>query len=184
MQGPLVPEIDVLINGARVPAKVLECLQEVAVEDSVELPSMFTFAISSWDAVHLNPSWVDDDRFSVGNVVDIRMGWGDKLSSLIIGEITALEAEFTGSALPLLNVRGYDRRHRLQRGRKTRTFLQKKDSDIAAQIGDRQQRQLGLRSASRSDGLGIPSRARAPHRLRGHCERQDHAVPADRKRAA
>jgi phage protein D len=31
-------------------------------------------------------------------------------------------------------VRGYDRRHRLQRGRKTRTFVQQKDSDIAAQI--------------------------------------------------
>jgi len=137
---PRVAQIDVLINGSPVSAEVLGRIQEVAVEDSVELPSMFTFAISSWDAVHLNPSWVDDDRFSVGNVVDIRMGWGDKLSSLIIGEITALEAEFTGSALPLLNVRGYDRRHRLQRGRKTRTFLQKKDSDIAAQIG----REAGL----------------------------------------
>ena len=31
-------------------------------------------------------------------------------------------------------MRGYDRRHRLQRGRKVRTFVQQKDSDIAAQI--------------------------------------------------
>jgi len=135
MQGPLVPEIDVLINGARVPAKVLECLQEVAVEDSVELPSMFTFAVTASDAQNLDLPWVDDDLFSLGNLVEIKMGWFGAASSLIVGEITALEPEFAASRLPRLNVRGYDRRHRLQRGRKTRTFLQKKDSDIAAQIG-------------------------------------------------
>jgi len=135
MQGPLVPEIDVLINGARVSAKVLQCLQEVAVEDSVELPSMFTFTVTASDAQNLDFPWVDDDLFSLGNLVEIKMGWFGAMSSLIIGEITALEPEFAASRLPLMNVRGYDRRHRLQRGRKTRTFLQKKDSDIAAQIG-------------------------------------------------
>jgi phage protein D len=34
----------------------------------------------------------------------------------------------------MLTIRGYDRRHRLLRGRKTRSFVQIKDSDIASQI--------------------------------------------------
>ena len=63
------------------------------------------------------------------------MGGEGDLTKLISGEITALEPEFVTSRIPLLRVRGYDRRHRLQRGRKTRTFLQQKDSDIAVRSG-------------------------------------------------
>jgi phage protein D len=37
-------------------------------------------------------------------------------------------------SLPSLTVRGYDRRHRLQRGCKTRSFVKQKDSEIAAKI--------------------------------------------------
>ena len=132
--GPLVPDVDVLINGSPAPAAVLRYIEDVMVDDSVELPSMFGFAVTSSDAQEQNSPWIDDTLFSIGNLVEIKMGGGGKLTSLIIGEITALEPEFVTSRLPLLRVRGYDRGHRLQRGRKTRTFLQKKDSDIASQI--------------------------------------------------
>jgi phage protein D len=134
--GPLVPEIDVLINGSPVSAAVLRYVEDVVVDDSVELPSMFAFDVTSSDAQEQDSPWVDnEDLFSVGNVVEIKMGGGGELTRLIAGEITALEPEFVTSRIPLLRVRGYDRRHRLQRGRKTRTFLQKTDSDIASQIG-------------------------------------------------
>jgi Bacteriophage probable baseplate hub protein len=134
--GPVVPEIDVLINGSPVSAAVLRYVEDVVVDDSVELPSMFAFAVTSSDAQEKDSPWVDNtDLFSVGNVVEIKMSGGGSPTSLITGEITALEPEFVTSRIPMLTVRGYDRRHRLQRGRKTRTFLQKKDSDIAAQIG-------------------------------------------------
>jgi phage protein D len=36
--------------------------------------------------------------------------------------------------LPSVIVRGYDRRHRMQRARKTRTFVTQKDSDIASAV--------------------------------------------------
>jgi phage protein D len=133
--GPLVPDIDLLINGSPVSAAVLRYVETVVVDDSLEVPSMFAFSVTSSDAQEQDSPWVDNDQlFSVGNVVEIKMGGAGAVTSLITGEITALEPEFVTSRLPLLNVRGYDRRHRLQRGRKTRTFLQKKDSDIAAQI--------------------------------------------------
>jgi phage protein D len=128
--------IDLLINGSPVSAEVLSYIADVVVDDSVELPSMFTFAVVSSDAQKQELPWVDNkDLFSVGNAVEIKMGAGPSLTSLITGEITALEPEFVASRLPVLNVQGYDRRHRMQRGRKTRTFLQKKDSEIAAVLG-------------------------------------------------
>jgi phage protein D len=147
--GPLVPQIDVLINGSPVSAAVLRYVEDVVVDDSVELPSMFAFAMTSSDAQEKESPWVDnEDLFSVGNVVEIKIGEQDKLTSLITGEITALEPEFVTSRLPLLYVRGYDRRHRLQRGRRTRSFLQKKDSDIADQVG----REAGLSVTATDSG--------------------------------
>jgi uncharacterized protein len=135
IEGPIGPEFDLTINGSPVSAAVLELVGDVVVDDSVDLPSMFVFSMMSADSQQQNLPWVDQDLFSIGNLVEIKMGSGDALTRLIAGEITALEPEFVSSGLPSLKVRGYDRRHRLQRGRKTRTFLQKKDSDIATQIG-------------------------------------------------
>ncbi|HTR16328.1 MAG TPA: hypothetical protein VMI52_04760 [Acetobacteraceae bacterium] len=149
--GPLVPEIDVVINGSPVPAAVLRFIEDIVVDDSVELPSMFMFAVTSSDTQQQELPWIDDNLFSVGNVVEIKLGGDSTLSSLITGEITALEPEFLTSRIPLLKVRGYDRRHRLQRGRKTRTFLQKKDSDIATQVAS----EAGLAVRATDSGTSI-----------------------------
>src|SRR5262249_21173713 len=78
--------------------------------------------------------WVDDELFSIGTVVDVKLGYDDRVDTVMVGEIVALEPEFRQDGLPNLTVRGYDRLHRLQRGRKARTFVQQKDSDIASQI--------------------------------------------------
>jgi hypothetical protein len=53
---------------------------------------------------------------------------------LIYGEITALEPEFTRDEVPIVIVRGYDLRHRLMKGQKTRTFTNTTDSAIASDI--------------------------------------------------
>src|SRR5512134_2816259 len=132
---PLVPHFAVLINGVPLPVEAVGYVAGVTVDESVELPSMFTLAMTSSDAQHQAVPWIDDAQlFAIGHVVEIKLGYVDDLETLLIGEITALEPEFVFNRLPRLTVRGYDRRHRLQRGRKTRTFVQKTDSDIAIQI--------------------------------------------------
>ena len=132
---PLIPKFDVSIAGNSLTVDTRVRLADIAVDDSVELPSMFTFSLTGSDEQGNKGNWVDnEDMFSVGKAVEIKMGYGAEIDSLIKGEITALEPEFSRDRLPALTVRGYDRRHRLQRGRKTRTFVQQKDSEIASQI--------------------------------------------------
>ena len=124
-----------IINGSPLPAEAEAYVAGVTVDESVELPSMFTLEMTGSDAQEEEVPWIDDQKlFAIGNVVEIKMGYVDDLETLLIGEITALEPEFVFDRLPSLMVRGYDRRHRLQRGRKTRTFVQQKDSDISSQI--------------------------------------------------
>jgi phage protein D len=132
---PLVPDYDILINGSPLPTKVEPYVLRLTVDVDTELPSMFTIELAGADSQGTDIPWIDDqDLFAVGNVVEIKLGYAGNVATLMIGEITSLEPEFTFYTLPNLLIRGYDRRHRLLRGRKTRTFIQQKDSDIVAQI--------------------------------------------------
>lgn len=135
LDAPLVPAFDVLIEGRALTAEAKAHVTEVSVDESVEWPSMFTLEIRSSDDLEDENEWVDDAAlFAVGKAVEVKMGYGDKLESLFKGEITGLEPEFRSDQLPTMLVRGYDRRHRLQRGRQTRTFVQQTDSQIASKV--------------------------------------------------
>lgn len=139
---PLVPNFKIVINGSTLSVDPETHVTSVTVDDDTELPSMFAFKLvnSEWHTKELQ--WIDEQQqlFTIGNAVEVKLGYGDNLETIIAGEITGLEPEFNFNRLPRLIVRGYDRRHRLQRGGKTRTFVQQKDSDIAAQIA----RNVGL----------------------------------------
>jgi len=130
----LVPTFRVSINGADLPEEAAADLLSVTVHEDVDAPGMFTLRLTNWDMFKQEVTWSDDSLFAVGGEVEVQMGYVDQLEQLIVGEITGLEPEFSASEAPLLIVRGYDRRHRLLRGRKTRSFTQVKDSDIASQI--------------------------------------------------
>ncbi len=147
--GPLVPDFAVLINGSPLPTEALAYVAGVMVDISVALPSMFTLEMTGADTQDEGVLWIDDQKlFAVGNVVEIKLGYKDDLETILEGEITALEPEFVFKRLPSLIVRGYDRRHRLQRGRKTRTFVQQKDSDMAAQVAG----EAGLNAQAEDSG--------------------------------
>jgi phage protein D len=131
---PLVPSVEVLVNGTPLPPAAAGHVQRVTVDVDVGLPSMFAVELSGSDDENTPLPWVDDTLFAIGNTVEVKMGYYNHLDRLIIGEVVGLEPTFANDRLPNLTVRGYDRRHRLQRGRKTRTFVQQKDSDIATRI--------------------------------------------------
>lgn len=130
----LVPQCRLRIDGADLPDEAQADLVEVAVHQDVAAPSMFTLRLLNWDMQRLEFTWSDDDLFAEGGEVEVLMGYVGHLETVLIGEITGLEPDFEAEGLPMLTVRGYDRRHRLMRGRKTRSFIQSKDSDIAGQI--------------------------------------------------
>jgi uncharacterized protein len=129
----VIPTFAVVVNGRKLERELAWQISGVTVEDSLDNPSMFTLDVVSNDS---GASWLDDDkRFAIGDKIEIQLGYsGTGVQSMIDGEVTALEIEFTARGLPRMSVRGYDCRHRLQRGRKVRTFLKQTDADIARQI--------------------------------------------------
>lgn len=131
-----LPVLNVRINGALLSEEARADLSAVTVHEDVTALGMFTLRLYNWDEQTLALKWVDDTLFAEGNDVEIQMGYGTDVSTLFAGEITGLEPTFSTEEPVMLTVRGYDQRHRLLRGRKTRSFVQMKDSDIARQIAN------------------------------------------------
>jgi len=132
---PLVADFDIFINGSPLSVEQESHVVDVMVDLDGEIPSMFSITLTGSASRADDLGWLDDDQlFALGNEVDIRLGYANDLATVIVGELTGLEPEFACDRPPSLTLRGYDRRHRLQRGRHTRTFTQLKDSDIASQM--------------------------------------------------
>lgn len=145
-----VPAFEILVNGSALSVEAASHVVHVSVEEDTELPDMFSLEIVASDDLEDEFAWVDDESlFAVGHSVEVKLGYADRLTSLFKGEITGLEPSFNADRLPALVVRGYDRRHRLARGRHTRSFVKKKDSDIAAQIA----REAGLTPSTTDSGV-------------------------------
>jgi phage protein D len=132
----LAPEFRISVDGADLRAPAAADVLWVSVDEDVDAPAMFRMELINWDPDKLRMKWSDDDLFKEGKQVEIQMGYRDHLESLIKGEITALELSVASHDLTTLVVHGFDRSHRLQRGRKTRAFTNVTDSDIARRVAE------------------------------------------------
>ncbi len=126
----LAPRIYLKFDGTEASERVTDAIIFIEVDDSLTLPDMFT--------IHLrdpNLEWIDDDTFSLGTPVEISAkAEGGSEVKLLSGEITGIEPQLRQGIGPTLILRGYDKSHRLNRDKKTRSFLQMTDSDIAKKV--------------------------------------------------
>ncbi len=143
-----MPTSDVLdasirINDTRLPPEAWSDVRSLTVQEDLDAISMFALELYNWDDRLLTFPWSESPLFSVGNEVEISLGYVDDVHPVMVAEIISLEPRFASGELPMLTVRGYDHRHRLARGRKTRVFQQMADSAIAEQVA----REAGLSSS-------------------------------------
>jgi uncharacterized protein involved in type VI secretion and phage assembly len=113
-------------------------LVRVVVDTHLHLPDMFelTFFDEAGDLV-------DKAGLSIGTKIEISGGAADSTSSkkLISGEVTSIEAICADLNIYTV-VRGYEQAHRLQRARRTRTFVDTTDSDAVKKVA--QEAKVGI----------------------------------------
>jgi phage protein D/phage baseplate assembly protein gpV len=127
----LLSQVYIKIGGINASEKLMTDVNEVVVDTSLHLPSMFT--------IRLNDSgleWMDSKTFDLGKEVEIsaKAIEASQKGKLMEGEITAIEPEFIKDQGAIIVIRGYDKSHRLYRGKKTRVFAQSTDSAIVSTI--------------------------------------------------
>jgi len=129
------------IGGSSAPRNMMHAIREIVVDTSLHLPDMFTIHLDD-DTLH----WIDSSLLEIGTSVEISGTPGGSEESgtatqlITKGEITAIEPELVSDIGSSVIIRGYDKSHRLYRGKKTRVFTQMSDSDIVQKIA----RECGL----------------------------------------
>src|SRR5262245_1939047 len=117
------------VNGVDAPPDVMAQLDDAIVEDDLAQPAMFMLRFNDPGLKLL-----DGELFRLGSEVKLGAAGADgKPSVLLVGDVTAIEPVLEQHNLTL-TVRGYDRSYRLQRGLRTRTFINMTDDEIVQKI--------------------------------------------------
>ena len=124
---------DVRINGTALPASVDHLLERVVVDDHLRLPAMFEVTLRDPHDAQLADGVLAEIGVKVGDAVTVSLKYEGGTEELVTGEVTSLEADLDASGSHVV-IRGYDKSHRLHRGRKARSWADQKDSEIAATI--------------------------------------------------
>jgi phage protein D len=133
-QQALTAEFSVTVDGSDLPPEARGMVSRIVVDDSVDAAATFALELNNWDHDRQTVRWSDAELFDPGGAVVIKLGYIADLVDVLAGEITGLELSFPPDVRSRLVVRGYDRFHRVRRGRRTRSYLQVKDSDVAQQL--------------------------------------------------
>lgn len=127
------PDYKLFINGSEASVDLAVDILVVSVSDYIEGADTFSVKFNNWHAGE-EYKWIDAGVFDEGSEIEIKMGYVDDLASMIKGEVTAIEPEYEEGEAPTIEIQGYDRLHSFRRGKKSRSFNQVKDSQIAQQI--------------------------------------------------
>lgn len=117
---------EVTVGGTTFKQPTQDGLESLILEDHVDMVASLTLKVGGSEQ---QPKW----NFEIGQAVEAKLGAGSVL--LFKGEVVSMEPSWTVEGLVTQTLRCYDNTHRLGRGRKTRWFEQKKDSDIATTVG-------------------------------------------------
>ena len=124
------------VDGTDLAPEQLKSLLEVKVQENVMLPAVATIRMVASDAGSSNPKTaVDQSPFKIGNSLEVQLGsLGDRGTKKVFkGEIVSEEPIFE-AAHAEVTVRAYDKAHRLNRDRKTRTFQDVTAGDIVSTV--------------------------------------------------
>jgi phage protein D len=127
-----VPNFRIFVNGNRLADDLYIDVRGVTVEDEINLPTMFAIKMSIVNSRSRDWHSIDMKDFKPGDEIKVMMGM-DKPQDMVTGELTSMDVTFGGDCV--MELRGYDRLHRMRFGKKRRSFKDMKDSDIAAAIG-------------------------------------------------
>jgi uncharacterized protein len=128
-----IANCEMVFGGQRLSQALQTLAASVSVNLAIGKPGLFTLEMQGYGA-NQDFKWMDNERFALGTLVEVKMGYQPPLTTLFVGEIVGVEASFSASGPPRLSVRAYDLSHRLTRGKKRRTFSKLKYSDIARTI--------------------------------------------------
>lgn len=142
--------IDINVDGAALGGSSGMAVLRAEVRHELGRPASVVVETADLDAGELE--WIDDGTVQEGRPLVVSMFLDEMGGVVFAGDVTGVDLDVTTDHLPRIAVRGYDRLHRLARARKTRAFVDQRDSQIAAAIAQ----EHGLAAAGPASPLVHP----------------------------
>jgi phage protein D len=124
-----IAQVYIKLNGQDLATSYMSELISVEVDSSLTLPTMFSLRFRDPELALLL-----SDQLKPGGEIQIRIASQDETDTLVYGELTSVEPDLSLDPVSTLTVRGYDRSHRMNRVRLTKSYQQITDSDLAQQL--------------------------------------------------
>ncbi len=125
----LVYLLNVKVDGAALSDEQTSHIRWLSIDSSLHIPDMFIIHFEE-----IEDTFLDSGPFGVGKSIELGLSDAqDNVTTIFKGEITALEPIFDNNRIAL-DIRGYDKAHRLHRGKKSKVFKNVTDSDIVTQV--------------------------------------------------
>lgn len=126
-----VPTYAVKVNGTELPKIDDLHLQQITVELRRQAPASVELQFNNHEG-----KYDERDDLGPGSEIEVSLGYTDtEKTKVYTGEIIGTVVRLQENGPRSFVVRSFDFLHRLTRGRKTRTFLEQKFSDIVKQVG-------------------------------------------------
>jgi len=138
-----VPHFEVKLEERALPEDVVRDVLEVKYTDDVEQIDAFELRLNNWDAELRRSKYEppsSDDReglFDPGKKLELSLGYLGNTRLMLTGEITTLEPSYPAAGGSTLSVRGLNRLHNLRTEQHSYAWTDRRDSDVAAELGRR-----------------------------------------------
>ncbi len=129
-----IPSFRVLVDGVDVVKKNLVDILSVSFEDALDVSHRFSVTFNDERLPSSQYKVLDSGLFDPGKLVEIQMGYLDKRTSMILGEITSLKPTFPSDVTLQTEASGYDLFFQLTRARNSKTWISKRDSEVVEDI--------------------------------------------------
>lgn len=131
-EGFVVVSVVVKADGSPIPDDFAGVLVSVQVEDNRSVPDTFELRFRDSDGMVY-----DRSGLKLGGECTVGVGAAEEAPTwLITGEVTSMETEIDAGGTWTV-VRGYDKSHRLMRGRRVEVHLKSKVSDVISAVASR-----------------------------------------------
>lgn len=132
------PAFQIKVDGVDLLSDLFMEIASVEVDNTLQGADRFSFTVNSSFNVQYREFDHLEDVFGFGNVVDISMGYQDvrSLTPMLRGIITSVQTSFPAGGLPQITVSGYDMTYPMTKGKGSRNWERKKDSEVAALVAD------------------------------------------------
>lgn len=136
-RGFLAPSFQILIEGRNISTENM-IISSLKVETSVQSTAdSFSFTIANafdYGTREFNVDWIDQ-YFTPTKSIEIKLGYVDKLETVMSGVITKVSYQYPKNGYPTINVSGMDLSFVMMRGKKIVDWSGKTFSEIVSAIG-------------------------------------------------